>query len=69
MDEEQVGVVVNGIEQDILNWAMNVLKDRKDLLDDYRELTELSVTFLARVPTTRDSIPGSRLDASFAVDV
>ena len=50
IDDEQVAMQINDIAQDILNWAAKVLKDRKDLRDDYREFIELSIIFLGGVP-------------------
>ena len=47
---EEVATVLEDVKDEALRWTLQVLQEREDLRDDYRELVELVIIFLGGAP-------------------
>ncbi|KAG0725630.1 hypothetical protein GWK47_038244 [Chionoecetes opilio] len=47
---EEVATVLEDVKDEALRWTLQVLQEREDLRDDYRELVKLVIIFLGGAP-------------------
>ena len=58
---EEVATVLEDVKDEALRWTLQVLQERGDFRDDYRELVELVIIFLGGAPPSgiRFRAPGA----------